>query len=265
MNSLQWLRYFEQNRSNRTEPTWHLPSPLDAKARAIVARSLSHFQLGESGEGRFLLEQARRQAPDDPNYANALGLFIEEEKEHARLLEKLVTRFGGSLIRRHWTHFIFRLMRRGFGLNFEIQVLVIAELVGTAYYHLLGLRTRDPVLEEVCILVLRDEGKHVAFHIDWLRAIRARLLPIECAAWSVQFQLLFTAAAHVAWADHRAALHLVGTTKREFFRAARGECISFLHSLDQTERTSVVEVITRWLSEKANLETRKPEREPEFF
>lgn len=233
MNSLQWLRYFEQNRMNRIEPPWHLPSPLDDRARAATARSLSHFQLGESGEGKFLLDQARRQAPDDPSYARALALFIAEEKEHARLLRKLVERFGGSLIGRHWTHALFRLARRALGLNFEIQVLVIAEIVGTAYYRLLGLRTRDPVLEEFCTLVLRDEAKHVAFHVDWLCDVLSRRLPVECAGWSLQFQLLFAAAAQVAWMDHRKALRVVGANKREFFREARAECINFLHALDQ--------------------------------
>src|SRR4051794_19161648 len=162
MNSLQWLHYFEQNRTDRSEPPWHLPIALDERAAAELARSLSHFQLGESGEGKFLLAQARRQAPGDPNYERALALFIEEEKEHARLLEKLVVRFGGSIVRKHWTHALFRVARRALGLNFEIQVLVIAEIVGTAYYRLLGRRTRDPVLDEVCALVLRDEAKHIA-------------------------------------------------------------------------------------------------------
>jgi hypothetical protein len=235
MNSLQWLRYFEQNSSGRTEPPWHIPSPLENDARAVLARSLSHFQLGESGEGRFLLEQACDQAPDDPNYAAALALFIAEEKEHARLLEQLVRRFGGTPIARHWTHALFRLLRRMLGLNFEIQVLVIAELVGTAYYRLIGLRTRDPVLEEVCAVVLRDEAKHIAFHIDWLRTVQSEWLPAECSLWSVQFQLFFTAAAEVAWIDHRAALHLVGANRREFFREARGECIRFLRSLEERE------------------------------
>ncbi len=232
MNSRHWLSYFQENRHNRTEPSWHLPSPLETKARVILARSLSHFQLGESGEGRFLLEQARQQAPADSNYARALALFIDEEKEHARLLELLVRRFGGSLIKLHWTHFLFRLVRRLFGLNFEIQVLVIAELVGTAYYRLLARRTRDPVLEEVCALTLRDEAQHIAFHVDWLRPIQSRWLPAECALWSLQFQLLFTAAAYFAWTDHRSALRLLGATKREFFLEARGECIKFLHALE---------------------------------
>jgi hypothetical protein len=239
MNSLHWLRYFEQNRLNRTEPLWHVPSPLDQRERAVLARSLSHFQLGESGEGRFLFQQARRQAPDDPNYAAALALFVDEEKEHARLLEQLVRRFDGALTEQHWTHFLFHLARRALGLNFEIQVLVIAELVGTAYYRLLQLRTRDPVLEEVCARVLRDEANHIAFHVDWLRYAQSRWLPAECAGWSLQFQLLFTAAAKVAWLDHRAALQASGANQLEFFREARRECIRFLRAREQEESAAV--------------------------
>jgi hypothetical protein len=120
MNSREWLSYFEGNAAGRAEPQWHLPSPLDERARQVIARSLSHFQLGESGEGKFLLNQARRQAPSDAAYYKALAVFIAEEKEHARLLELLVRRFGGALTRRHWTHAIFRQARRAFGLNFEI-------------------------------------------------------------------------------------------------------------------------------------------------
>ena len=232
MNSREWLRYFEQNAVERVEPRWHLPSPLDQRARRVIARSLSHFQLGESGEGKFLLNQARAQAPDDAAYYKALALFIAEEKEHARLLGLVVRRFGGALTQQHWTHLLFRFVRRAFGLNFEIQVLVIAEIVGTAYYRLLQRRTCDPVLEEVCDVVLRDEAQHVAFHVDRLAQTHARLLPFERALWALQFQLLFTAAARVAWLDHRHALATAGATRREFFREARLECIRFLAKLD---------------------------------
>lgn len=231
MKAQYWLEHFQANATGRAEPQWHVASPLTGAARQVLAKSLSHFQLGESGDGGFLLKQAREQFPDDRTYAQALELFIAEEKEHARLLAKLVERFGGALIRRHWTHFLFRLVRRALGLRFEIQVLVIAELVGTAYYRLLHRRTRDPVLEEVCALVLRDEASHVAFHADWLGEFQKRLLPLERALWSSQFQVLFTLAAQVAWIDHRAALSSTGASRAEFFREARAECIAFLEQI----------------------------------
>ena len=166
MNSLDWLDYYQRNKTNRPEPKWGLPSPLDAKMLRALSRSLSHFQLGETGEGKFLIAQARAQLPDDAAYHQALELFVLEEGEHARLLQKLVHRFGGKTIRHHWTHTMFRFVRRVLGFKFEIQLLVTAELVGTAYYRLLQMRTRDSVLDEVCTLILKDEAQHIDFHAD---------------------------------------------------------------------------------------------------
>jgi len=210
-----------------------VPSPLDPKTKEALAHSLSHFQLGESGGGNFLLAQAQKQALDDPSYHEALELFILEEKAHARLLEQLVHHFGGGTIKRHWTHALFRMARRALGLNFELQVLVIAELVGTAYYRLLHRRSRDPVLEQACDRILRDETRHIDFHAEWLGDFQWRLLPIERATWSAQFQLLFGLAAQVAWMDHRSCLSALGVKRSEFFREARAECIHFLKQLDQ--------------------------------
>ena len=232
MKSKGWLRYFEMNRQDFIEPLWDAPCPLELEMKARLARSLSHFQLGETGGGRHLFRTASRQMEDNAAYIGALRLFVAEEAEHARLLEGLVRRFGGSVITRHWTHFLFRAARRALGLNFEIQTLLIAELVGTAYYRLLQRRGRDPILDQVCLRVLDDEAQHVAFHLDHLRASHAALLPAERALWSLQFQVLFSAALWVAWIDHCAVMESLGANRGEFFRDARRECIQFLGKLE---------------------------------
>jgi len=230
MNSNHWLRYFQQNRLHRPEPEWGLPVTGDALAIRALARSLSHFQLGESGEGTYLLRQARLTHADDPTYGEALALFIHEEKEHARLLQKLVERYRGRLVTKHWTHSLFRMLRRALGVRFEIQVLVIAELIGTAYYRLLGGRTSDAVLQHTCEIVLRDEAKHIAFHAERFATDHAIWLPAERALWLAQFQVLFLGALQVAWLDHRVALGTIQITRREFQREARQECVQFLAS-----------------------------------
>lgn len=232
MNSQNWLSYYQENKQHRPEPKWNLPSSLESGKQHILARSLSHFQLGETGEGRFLMAEARAQAQDDVAYHQALGLFVAEEGEHARLLKRLVLRFGGHTIERHWTHALFRLARHALGFRFEIQLLVIAELVGTAYYRLLRARARDPVLEETCTLLLSDEARHIEFHADWLGDFQSRLLPLEGAVWRTQFQVLFALAAQVAWIDHRACLCASGSNRGEFFSEARRECIRFLRQLE---------------------------------
>jgi hypothetical protein len=235
MNSTEWLNYYRQNSRNRTEPQWHLPCRLALSRQRALAHSLSHFQLGESGDGNFLLISAAREVPHDAAYHEALKLFIAEEQEHARLLGHLVHRFGGQKIRRHWTHSLFRFVRRALGLNFELQVLVIAELVGTAYYRLLRARSPDPVLQQVCDQILRDETGHISFHADWLGTSQLCFLPLERQPWRARFQILFALAARIAWFDHRDCLRSIGVNRNAFFREAHGECMHFFLRLERDE------------------------------
>jgi hypothetical protein len=228
MNSTSWLHYYERNRLNRPEPEWDLAFGGDPVARQRLARSLSHFQLGESGDGTYLLAQARRAYFDDPDYCSALALFIQEEQEHARLLRRLVERYSGRLVSWHWTHSLFRGLRQACGAGFEIQVLVIAEFVGTAYYRLLGRNATDPVLRHVCEILLRDEDRHIAFHAERMAANQAPWLPLERALWVAQFQVLFLVALRAAWLDHGPALQTLGVRSCEFRSEARRECLQFL-------------------------------------
>lgn len=228
MDSIAWRAYFERNCLERVEPDWSAPTLHAGPVARELARSLSHFQLGESGEGRCLLAEAQRRYSGDADYCTALSLFVREEQEHARLLVHLVQRFGGTIICRHWTHSAFRLMRRALGVHFEIQTLVIAELIGTAYYRLLQARSSDPALGQACALMLRDEAQHLAFHRDRFASDHVSWLPAERSLWAGQLQLFLLAAAEAAWLDHRGALLAVGATRREFLAEVRAECIGFL-------------------------------------
>jgi len=226
-DSTAWLRHFERNRSDRSEPDWHRPTPFPAPVAARLARSLAHFQLGESGDGATLLNEARRTWADDPDYVAALALFVAEEQEHARLLAQQVIRFGGTLVTKHWTHDWFRRVRQALGVHFEIQTLLVAEIIGTAYYRLLR-STGDTVLRQMCELMLRDEAPHLRFHADRIVVEQLRWSPLTRALWTAQFRLLLRVAVIAAWLDHRPCLLAVGIDRRLFTREARDEGRSWL-------------------------------------
>ncbi len=228
MNARRWMDWFEQNRLGRPEPEWHVPCPTAPEARAALARSLAHFQLGESGDGQHLLAAARKTWPDDAAYLAALETFLGEEHAHAALLARLVERHGGVLVRRHWTHGAFRVVRQIFGARWELQVLATAEIVGAAYYRILHRRSRDPVLEQACALILRDEAGHLAFHLDRFGTEQADWLPLARSIWATQFQLLLLAVSAAAWWDHRHALHALRARKTEWTREVRREGAAFL-------------------------------------
>lgn len=219
MNAARWLQHFQTNREKRSEPDWKLPHALGPDTVKVLGRSLAHFQLGESGEGRQLLRGARRVArlEREPDYYEAMQLFIGEEKEHARLLAKLAERYQTPLLHRHWTHSMFRFVRRMSGLEFELKVLVVAELIGSAYYHLLLLRTPDPVLQEACRIFLRDEVHHLAFHQDRLAWHLNQSLPCWRTFWMLRLQFILALSMRAAWMDHGSCLRVVGTSRREFY------------------------------------------------
>jgi hypothetical protein len=214
-----WLRHFRRNRRNRPEPDWHLPAGERPERRALLARSLAHFQLGETGGGRHLQRKATRGL--DETHREVLRLFVEEKREHARLLALLVQRFGGTLIERHWTSAIFRLVRRAFGFDWEIQVLLSAEIVGASFYTLLGERTSDPVLRQVCRLVMRDEARHLEFHRDYFCGRCTSRAAWRRRLWSAQFAFVASTVAQVAWLDHRGCLHAYGIDRGLFLALVR--------------------------------------------
>ena len=226
-DSSAWLDYFERNRLHRPEPDWDRPTPFPPPVAARLARSLAHFQLGESCEGNTLLAGARRTWPDDPDYIAAMALFVAEEREHARLLEHLVARLGGSLVTKHWTDRCFRMARHALGVGFEIQTVVVAEIVGGAYFRLLR-STGDTVLRQVCELMVRDESQHRRFHVDRVVIAQLRWSPLRRALWTAQFKLLFRAALLAAWVDHRSALRALGIDRRLFSAEARADAGDWL-------------------------------------
>ena len=226
-DSSAWLDHFERNRLHRPEPDWERPSPFPAQVTAELARSLAHFQLGESGEGATLLTEARRTWADDPDYVAALRLFVAEEQEHARLLERQVLRLGGTLVTRHWTQSCFRSLRRALGVRLEIQTLLVAEIIGTAYYRLLR-STGDIVLRQMCELMLRDESPHLRFHADRVVTEQLRWSSLRRTWWTALFAFVLHAAAVAAWFDHRRALSAVGIGPNLFLTEVHRETRSWL-------------------------------------
>ena len=221
-DSSAWLDYFERNRLRRPEFDWTRPTPFLPPVAGALARSLAHFQLGESGDGTTLLAQARRTWPDDPDYVAALSLFVAEEHAHAQQLALLIARLGGTLVTDHWTDRCFRSVRHALGAGFDIQVLLTAELVGTTYYRLLR-STGDNLLRQVCESMVRDEEAHLRFHADRIVTAQLGWSRLRRALWTAQFRLLFAGTLRVAWLDHRRALRAVGVNRRLFMGEAQRE------------------------------------------
>src|SRR3712207_9596320 len=82
----------------------------------------------------------------------------------------MVRALGGKLLGRNWTERLFVRGRRLLGLRLKLMVLLVAEVVGGAFYGLLVSRLPPgPLrrgLEEIC----EDERHHLRFHGDFFSA-----------------------------------------------------------------------------------------------
>ncbi len=172
MNTHIWTQYFIKNRNRFTEPDMPLNSSgLPDSVRLPLVRSLAIFQLGESGGGTRLMHYVRRVVNSEQlaGYEHSVGLFIEEEQYHSRLLARLVNYLGAECLTKQWTNSIFRWLRNHFGVEFNIQVLLIAELIAEAYFGSLYRKSCDKALRTCCHKILSDEMRHIAFHAEFLR------------------------------------------------------------------------------------------------
>ncbi|MDP9864839.1 MULTISPECIES: ferritin-like domain-containing protein [Streptosporangium] len=214
-----WVRDFEaeaERRGLQGDPAWERGARLDRP----VLRSLQRFQVGEDGDGANLMAKAA--GTGDGAYAEAVRLFVAEERNHARLLALLLAAGGARTITAHWSDTVFVRLRRTLGLRLELLVLMVAEVVALRYYRALRDGSGDRLTSDVAGRILADEQRHVPFHCDRLRESfrstpRAIRTVVRCGWWV----LLLGACAVVVW-DHGPALRRLGVSGAAFVTDVTG-------------------------------------------
>jgi hypothetical protein len=231
MNAQRWINHFRDNKLHRTEPPWDAPIAMDPTMVARVLPSLQQFQLGDGGGPASLIAyNAERFRGKSEDIRALVDYWFAEEREHSRLLSCAVRRFGGKLIKSHWSFSAFCATRRVFGVWFELEVLLLTEIVSTGYYRVLRRHINDPAVRAMCSLILRDEAGHVAFH-------RARIAAdpkgsgLDGLLWQCQFWLCGYAAATMLWVNHRPCLEAIGGTCAEYYAEVGFEIGRFLRQL----------------------------------
>ena len=245
MNCTKWINYFNRNQNNRPEPDWDAPMAIDPRNFPELIRSLEQFRLGDGGGPASLIafdaEHFRGRTVEMRAIVDA---WFREEAGHSRLLGCAVKRFGGRTITSHWSFTAFCLCRRVLGVRFELQVLLLTELVSTAYYRVLRRHSPDAPLAAMCELILRDEAGHVAFHRDRLASAGHSPDGWRGAFWRMQFRVLGYAAATMLWVNHGPCLTSLGGSRLEYYSEVTRQLQRFIFSLRRA--TASVPVAAGW-------------------
>jgi hypothetical protein len=216
-----WLNHFEYHAQHPRCVPHGLSDLLRPDERSLIARSIATFQLGEQSEGRTLLRAAQRFARGHhiPALALIVELFIGEEQRRAALLRAFMEDHHIALKRTHWTDRVFRLVRRLAGLEFYINILISAELIGIVYYRALEAATNCQRLIVLCRGLVSDELAHVGFESQLLLALRAgRPAPAQVLE-RLAHRAFFVGIAGVVWLTHRSVLRQGGYGARSFLCA----------------------------------------------
>lgn len=203
-DSRAWVQYFRRNLEEPRLP-WTDLYRMSGAERVAVIGSIQQFQLGENAGGSRLLREAERfvSRSGDPDYIDALRLFVGEEQRHSRLLAKFLAVEGARCLDRHWVHGGFRWVRGLAGLEVFMRVLATAEVIAIPYYSALARATRSPLLRSICRLILREEVQHLRFQAHTFgllsagRAERLRRVATALHRW------FLAATVVLVWIEHR--------------------------------------------------------------
>lgn len=235
MNYQHWIAHFQANRLNRPEPDWAAPFSMPEDKRKLLALSLAEYQLGDGGgECRLVAHDAEAYRATVEEVRTAVDLWFEEEREHSRLLAGAVRRVGGTFIKNTFAFRLFYACRRAFGVQFEMLVLLVVEIVSTGYYRVIRKHVGDAPIADMCALILRDEARHIDFHRDRIAAS----YPVGVSAlWKLRFNLLGELCAWFLWLGHGRCLRALGGTRTELFAHVRNGARNFLEEIAQLTRS----------------------------
>ena len=145
MNCQHWIAHFRANKNDRPEPDWSAPFSITGKRLRLLRKSLAEYQLGDGGgECRLVAADAEKYRGASGDAGAVVDAWFAEEREHSRLLACAVTRIGGEFITSTPAFRLFYAIRRTLGVQFEMLVLLIVEIVSTGYYRGMWATSRSP-------------------------------------------------------------------------------------------------------------------------
>lgn len=212
---MNWLNYFRKNQENRFTCEQISKIKVPREMRRAFVKSLQKFQVGESGEGNHLRQQAATVGDED--YSLTIDLFIKEEQEHARLMAQVLRNLRAPLISKHWSDQCFILLRRLFRLDEELLVLLMPEMIAKCYFRALRDGLENPSLKSTFNQILKDEEGHLAFHTHHLnntfktRSFQRRMF--THVTWRALFRLVCV----IVLMDHGTLLRHVGLSRKAFW------------------------------------------------
>jgi len=209
-----WLSHFKAN-AQQLRINWDLNPAISEKETEAVLSSLQAWQLAETGEGSNLLAASIKyaQKTGDPQYVDAVKLFIKEEQKHGNNLGRYLDAINKPRIQKNWDDSLFRKVRH-LNSNMEIWTITVIVIESTAqlFYQALKDATGCPLLKEICTDILIDEAYHITFQTERLAIIYEDKSPFS-KNWRITvYKYFFYATSTLVYFAHRKLFKAGGLT-----------------------------------------------------
>jgi hypothetical protein len=178
LTTSDWLRLLRKRRERMDAESLDLSTPIvwesDAEREAAIAFFNAAFRAEESG-----LRQAHDIAGEiaewDPELAEVLKLYGDEEGWHRELLTEFIAHLGGEVRPMGpTTRTFYKLYARAKRHETIVLTNLMFETIGATTYRL-ALRTAKPhpAIRQMLTILTRDESFHVPLNAHFLRCILA--------------------------------------------------------------------------------------------
>jgi len=173
-----WLETLRKRRARMHGEALDLSRPIAFDSpedrRAAVAFFNAAFRAEESG-----LRQAHELAGEvgrwDPELAECLALYGDEEGWHRQLLTQFLGWLGGEVRPMGpTTRTFYRLYGRAKRMESIVLVNLMFETIGSATYRLALRKAAHPTVRHMLTILTRDESFHVPLNVHFLRQALSR-------------------------------------------------------------------------------------------
>jgi len=221
--SLYWLQYFSHNLTVK-RIDWNTSPQLTKQEREIILKPLQAWQLGETSDGKLLLQATAKYAAtvrDEHNYP-AMQLFIKEEQKHGSNMGRYLDMIGEKRIKKNWADTAFRKVR-GFNTSMEFWTMAVITIEGGAqiFYQSLKDATNCPLLKQICTDILIDEARHIEFQQERLLIMfnRKRRL-MQNIAYNF-YTIFYFATMLVIWVTYRRLFITGGNGFKKYYKKTK--------------------------------------------
>jgi rubrerythrin len=240
--SKTWIAHYKAN-ATKLRVNWDLSPTITPQEMAAILPSLQAWQLGETSEGENLIRASTRYAwrISDPDYVDAVKLFIKEEQKHGNNLGMYLDAIEQPRIKKDWGDSLFRRMRY-FSNSMEAWTLAVIAVESTAqiFYQALKDATQCELLKQICTDILIDEAYHITFQTERLAVIFDNRSE-SGRAWRRWFyRCFFYGTSAVVWFAHKRLFKAGGNTFTGFMKKMH---YKYLRTLNQITSTALFEMV----------------------